>query len=618
MVMADLFLCVAGIILVQQKNIEKQALYYGNYICNDSLVSLVATVNDLPVEKEKFVKCELKVWKVRSGTGFENAEGTIYAYFKKSNTSLRFEPGQSLLLKVKLQAVAMPKNPFEFDYHAYLYNRQIYHTAFVDTFSYCTLPLNSPINPVWKAGLTCKKVLLEKLVHSGLSKHAYSICAALLTGYDADIDKTVMDAFSHSGTLHVLSVSGLHVGLIYLVLNYLIDFFDRKRQFKLKRFVCITLVLWFFALITGFSAPVLRAVIMFSLLGIGKIYFRADYKHQMNILLVSAFLLLLYNPYFINDVGFLLSYFAMFGLMYFQPKFYAVWMPKNRLVNYGWQSITASFAATLSTLPVTLFYFKQFPVWFFVCNIIVVPATFILLILAVLIVLRIKIAVIISNYLVSGLIGFINVFNHKNLGFIDNIHFTLADVFFLSLLLVLIAAAVQYKSYKLLVMSLFALITWQITALIMSCVIKNRSLLSVYNIKNNSAVSVKNTTTTYLSYQNAEAYNFHVKPHINSFNYTDVQLKKFNVVKTGSHTVVFFNTPGFLPELDYGSVTTLVLAGNYKLTSHDLSRFKKIKTLVSDGSNNDYTAGWTEKLCRNFGLDFYNTKYKGAYLLTLP
>src|SRR6476620_11471941 len=140
----------------------------------------------------------------------------------------------------------------------------------------------------WQAGLSCKEFVLKSLKEGGLSAEAYGICAALLTGYDADIDSGIMEAFSHSGTLHVLSVSGLHTGLIYLVLSFLFDLADRRKNRKLLKFLFITFFLWGFALVAGFSAPVLRAVIMFNLLGFGKIFFRAGARHQVNILCVSA------------------------------------------------------------------------------------------------------------------------------------------------------------------------------------------------------------------------------------------------------------------------------------------------------------------------------------------
>jgi competence protein ComEC len=617
MICTDVFLFMYGIDLVEQRNLSRRADFYGNQVNTDSLCDFIAVINDLPVEKEKFTKCDLKILEVSCNKIFQRSNGNVTGYFKHSPDKVNLKAGQVLLISAKFTEPSPPKNPYEFDYKNYLYNKQIYHTVFIDSSSYTTIPASSSIHPLWELGLRCKDFLLMRLKNSELSKNAYGICAALLTGYDDEIDKPVMEAFSHSGTLHVLSVSGLHTGLIYLLLNFLFDVFDRKKKYKLTRFIFITSLLWFFALITGFSAPVLRAVIMFNLMGFGKIYFRAQYRHQLNILLASAFILLAYNPFYILDVGFLLSYFALFGLIYFQPKISKKWQPENRIVHATWQSVSASVAATISTLPITLFYFKQFPLWFFVCNIVVVPATFLILILLLFVIFKVNVISVIINYMVKGLVWFIGLFNSEYFGFIDNIHFTFPDVFFLSLFIVLISLAFQSRSYKHLALGLILLIGWQLFSLVDSFNAKNKNLLTVYNIKNNTALSVKNKTRVHLNEIDSKFYNFNIKPHLNSFNYADLNYFNFNVVKNEKQVVLLLNTPGFWPDIDSESVTTLVLGNNFKLLKSDLEKFRNLQTLVTDASNNTSSVIYAEELCRNFDVNFYNTKNKGAYLLTL-
>lgn len=613
----DVFLLAYGIQLAGHANTSRQASFYANLADVEGAVDIIAVINDLPAEKEKTIKCSLKILKIKSDSSYKNAKGSIIAYFKKPVDVNALQAGNTLLIKTKLSEIAAPQNPYEFDYSAYLYNRQIYHTAFIDTGAFAVIPVVGMLNPLWQAGLACKKYVMARLKNSPLSDNAYNICCALLTGYDDEIDKNVMQAFSHSGTLHVLSVSGLHTGLIYLALSFLFDLLDRKQRYRLAKFIFITLVLWFFALITGFSAPVLRAVIMFNLFGLGKIYFRNDARNQVNILLVSAFILLTYNPFFITDIGFLLSYFALFGLIYFQPKLSANWQPANRLVNYTWQSITASFAATISTLPLTLFYFKQFPLWFFVCNLVVVPATFVILFLALLVVLKLNIAAVVTNYLTALLIAFINIFNSDTLGFIDRIHFLLPDVIYLTLIIVLISWAIQYRSYRLMVTGFALIIAWQFTALLVSYGLKSESLLSVYHLKKQNVVSVKNKTSAYISAVDTASYNFHIRPHLISFNYPNITTAQFNYIAMHKRSVLILNAQGSWPATDFSAITTLVLANNFKITEADLQAFRSLETIVADGSNNSYTIKKAEELSRKFGVNFYNTKTKGAYLLTL-
>jgi competence protein ComEC len=617
LLLGDLFLFFFGARLVEENRIVKQELFYGNQFRADQENTLIAVLDELPVKKEKFIKCSVTVLKIKRDSGYVSARGRLISYIRRSSKDSLLKAGMVLLMRSNLLELQGPKNPGEFNYRNYLSNRQIHFTTFVDSGAYVPLPGPKVLNPVWETGLACKQYILEQLKKSPLSETSYAICAALLTGYDDEIDRSVMESFSHSGTLHVLSVSGLHTGLIYLALGFLFDLADRKRKYKLLRFFLISGVLWFFALITGFSSPVLRAVIMFNLLGLGRIFFRNDIRNQVNILCVSAFMLLCYDPFFITDVGFLLSYFALFGLIYFQPKLAAPWQPRQPAVNMLWQSITASVAATLSTLPLTLFYFKQFPLWFFVCNVVVVPATFVMLLLALLVVLKLSLAAVLINYLVDWLVSFIGLFNSERYGFIDRIDFNLMDAIYLSLLIVLASAALRARSYRLVVAGLCLLICWQVNAFLSSYTAKQQSGLSVYQAGRESARSLKNKSEALVNPLSPANYNYHIKPHVTSFNNASLSVRDFNYVRSGDQSVLVLHQPRHWPAADLKEITTLIIGNNFVLTEAELSGFQKLRCIVADGSNNTRTIQKTSELCRKFGIGFYDTKSSGAYLLSL-
>lgn len=617
MLSADLFLFVFGMSLVYWKDIRNDQNFYGNQIHKDSAYTFIAVISDLPVEKEKFVKCALSIHSIKTSVNFTVVSGNSIAYFKKSNLVKSLKAGQTLLIHSRFLEIEPPKNPFEFNYKQYLQYKQFNHSLFVDSNSYQVIEGINPLNGIWSFGLRCKTFVLQSLKNSSLSQQSYAICAALLTGYDDEIDKTVMDAFAHSGTLHVLSVSGLHTGLIYLILNFLFDLIDKKRKYKLSRFIVITLLLWLFALLTGFSAPVLRAVIMFNLLGAGNLFFRNQMKNQLNILYFSAFILLCFDPYFIKDIGFLLSYFALFGLIYFQPKLAAIWQTDNKFLSYLWQSTCVSFAATISTLPITLFYFKQFPIWFFVCNIFVVPATFLLLVFAVFVLLKLNFFSVLINYLVKAMTWLILLFNHENIGYIDKIDFRQSDFIFLSGLIILISVSVEYRSYISLKISLITLICWQCISLFESIQSKHKSLLTVYQIKKKDIFSLKNTQSVYLNQLDSLSFKYSVKPQLISFNYPQIKSQTFNYISSDTESILFLKSKTLWPKIELKEVTTLVLSSNFKLSEKEIRSFSNLKRIVSDGSNNKYTSAHTEKLSRKFGLDFHNTNQLGAFIMPL-
>lgn len=608
---ADLFLFVFGITGTYYSRENEAASHYTRFINKDEPVKFIAVIDDIPITKDKWVKCSMHILKVKRDSVYREASGRIISYFKKSGKEMH--PGQAVYFNTKFIEVQRPLNPYEFDYKSYLSYRQISHTVFADTNSSC--PINGDfLNPVWLFGLKIKEQLLYSLKQSGLTPEASGICEALLTGYDDDIDKDIINSFSHTGTLHVLSVSGLHTGLIYLFLSFLYNLFDRNERFRLLKFGFITICLWLFALITGFSAPVLRAVVMFNLLGLGNIYFRVDKFNRVNILLVSAFMLLCYNPFFICDVGFLLSYFALIGIVVLVPFFEELFKPRNPIVKYLWQSVSASFAATITTLPFTLYYFKQFPLWFFVCNIVVVPATFVILILAVLVILNVFKSVIITNLLVKWLIVFINIFNSQA-GYIEGIDFTLIDGIMLSVLIFVVALAVYYRSYRWSVLFFVIVILWQINNIIYAQGKKKSCELIVYNIKKTTCWSIKNNQWVTISNYNPQKFNFHVYPNLVSYNYPVMKVARFNFVKYGNIGVMFLDTPGNWPASDFEDSDILVLSNNFKIKDVDLKRFSRLKTLVADGSNNNYRIEEIAKLSSKFGIDFYSTSASGAFVI---
>lgn len=613
----DIFLFLMAVNLVNVNRAANDKFFYGHLIKQDTINRLLVVIDEVPVEKEKFIKCGLKVLTVKKENEHKAASGRLIGYFKKSVNANQLKAGNVVLINSMLLEVEPPKNPYEFNYKNYLANKQIHYISFVDSSSFQLTQATGGISPIWLFGLKTKEYILSALKNGGLTKEAYAICAALLTGYDHDIDNTVMEAFSHSGTLHVLSVSGLHTGLIYLVLAFICDLIDRRKKYKIARFVFITICLWSFALVTGFSAPVLRAVIMFNLLGFGKIFFRNDYRNQINILFVSAFILLGYDPFLIYDIGFLLSYFAMFGILFFQPIFSNLWQPGNKISSYLWQSISASFAATLTTLPLTLFYFKQFPLWFFICNLVVVPATFIILLLAVLVVLKVSKTALIINGLIKLLIAFINLFNVSGAGYIDGIHFDWLDSLVLTLIIIIISAAFYYRSFSYLVYSIIIILFWQLNGIISSYNEKQKKLFTVYHVKKERAYSIKNKKNVISDTLTSSNFNYHVKPHFVSFNYPGVTLKTFNLIKTGAHRILILNKRNFWPADGYKQATLLVISGNFKIYEKDLAEFPNLKTIVADGTNNRYIVKHLAELCSKFGIRFHSTHYNGAYLQEL-
>jgi competence protein ComEC len=292
----------------------------------------------------------------------------MLAYFDITADTRQLQAGDLLLLRGKVREVQAPLNPHQFDYKAYLSYRGVYHQAFVEEWQRIG-HRGSLISTAAQLRQQCVNVLRQHLP----TVDEFSVGAALILGYKAELSEAVEEAYANTGAMHVLAVSGLHVGLVQLLLMALLGKLPFKgRWWRYGRTLIILLGIWGFALITGASPSVLRAATMFSFLAVGQAFERST--NIYNTLAASAFLLLCFNPMLLYHVGFQLSYLAVLGIVYFQPRIYNLWYIQNPAGDYLWKLAAVSLAAQIGTLPISLYYFHQFPIYFLLSGLVVVPA----------------------------------------------------------------------------------------------------------------------------------------------------------------------------------------------------------------------------------------------------
>ncbi len=285
--------------------------------------------------------------------------------------------GDELLIPANYQAVEPPYNPAEFNFKQYLANQNIHYQAFLSQLQYYVFAKNHGNGLIFYS-LKLRQRLVEKFKKHIRNPEAVALASTLILGYKADLSNEVLQAYSKTGTIHVLSVSGAHVAILFLVLDLMLGFLNRFRYGKTIKVVLVILIIWYYSLLTGFSPAVCRAAVMISMIIIGKTYSR--YINTLNVLALSAFCLLLYNPYFILDVGFQLSYLAVAGLVIFQPIVYKWINIDNKWLDKLWATCSVSIAAQVITFPLSAYYFHQFPVYFLISNLfIIVPSELIMI-----------------------------------------------------------------------------------------------------------------------------------------------------------------------------------------------------------------------------------------------
>jgi competence protein ComEC len=367
-----LFFLLFGIKLVQLHT----PINYDNHFSKKVEDIYLVKIAEPPKSKLNTFKIIAEVIEVKHKQKWLSTQGKLLIYIAKDSASNKLKYGDLILCKAKIISTPTPKNPFEFDYKKYLGFHQIYHQTYLNRQNWFSIG-KSQTNQILAFSYQLRNYLLQLISSNNITGDEYAIGSALILGYEDNLSNEVIGSFAATGALHVLSVSGLHVGIVFLVINFLLKYLGESKTAKIARFLVSLLGLWAYALITGLSPSVWRAAAMFSLIALGKFY-KKDIS-TFNIIGCSAFILLCINPFMITEVGFQLSYLAVIGIVTLHQKFYDLVSIKNKILDNIWSISCVSVAAQIVTFPLGLLYFHQFPNYFLFSNLVVIPLSTIIL-----------------------------------------------------------------------------------------------------------------------------------------------------------------------------------------------------------------------------------------------
>ncbi|MCF6359857.1 MAG: ComEC family competence protein [Cyclobacteriaceae bacterium] len=321
-----------------------------------------------PLKKGNYHKSIVEVTWVKDSL-WKPLKYRINLYIKAD--SVHHQYGDIVLVQDNPFRINSPQNPEEFNYKRYLSFLTIYQQHFTDN---AALKVVSSGNGSVVLATSLKlRAYFSKLLDSNITvpKEA-AIAKALLLGNKNELDDDIKNTYAASGAMHVLAVSGLHVGIIYGIIYWLFLLLPKRYRKKwLIASISIPL-LWGYAFITGLSPSVLRAVTLFSIIAIGNSFNRRS--NMVNLLAVSAFILLVFKPYLLMQVGFQLSYVAVLGIIFIYPQIRKTWLPTGRITIFFWDVVSISIAAQIATFPLSILYFHRFPPYFLISNLLVIPA----------------------------------------------------------------------------------------------------------------------------------------------------------------------------------------------------------------------------------------------------
>ena len=521
----NIILFCSGVCIV----IIRTPVYQHNYFMQDANDSTIfrCRIIQPPTETEKNFKLYVRADEQLTSNKNISVDGRSIIYLKKDLIhNLKFNYGDIIYIANHFSEPASPKNPDEFNYKNYLNHQGIYHIAFLKTEEvYITSEHHAKWQ--WKQIYACREYFIRLMDRYIKNENSKSVGEALILGTKSDIDAEVQQAYANTGTMHVLAVSGLHVGILYVILEFLFrpfKFFQKKRsRAALFKTIFILIIIWIYACLTGMSPSVMRSAVMFTFLALGRLYDR--HVDSFNIIFVSMLPLLIVNPYQITQVGFQLSYLAVAGIVFFQPVIASVWKPGNKFLKYIWSLTSVSIAAQMATVPVSIYYFHQFPNYFLLSNMMAIPISFIVLILGV-------------AFFVLGWIPYLN----YGLGFLldwslrvlngsvisvdrmphavtNNLFTSMAEMLLTYLAIIFLGAFIKLKQKKYLIAILIT--TCMITISISFRQVKNNNAQAItfYNTKSSSAILLNNGSTGFVfsdsdSLLLSEDYKYHLKNNL--------------------------------------------------------------------------------------------------------
>lgn len=315
------------------------------------------------------LRVALDRWAPDDTTAPQSITGPLLVYLPIVEVQDRIFPGDRIALQGKPRPIAPPLDPKGFDWRFHQRVHGVTHQVFLYDGDW---KIAAPAVPSLYGRFQRWRLRFGEILDGYLSHpQARQLARAIILGDRDEFSDALNEAYQASGAVHVLAVSGLHVGLVAgMVMGLLGLFLRRKRQFPLRAILATALV-WAYVALTGAADSAVRAGVLFSVILLGRSLSRQ--AASLNLLATAVFLLLLVSPWMIHHVGFQLSVFAVGGILFFQPLIFRAWFPPDRLSTYFWSLFTVTLAAQLGTLMLSLFHFHRFPVYFLLSGLFVVP-----------------------------------------------------------------------------------------------------------------------------------------------------------------------------------------------------------------------------------------------------
>lgn len=567
-------------------------------------------VKDAPREKAKSYSCEVLVKALSDSQKTVVVNRKLQLYLKKDADSRNLKIGDEIKFLTSLKKIPHTQTLTGFDYADYMKKKGITVSCYVDEAEWYRTGKNE-LGIIERQLLSIKQYILSEYALFFGSTREKSVLEALTVGYKEDLTKEQKKMFSEVGASHLLALSGLHLGILCALLDLLFFFLWSYRARKVKN-VLILLFIWTFAALVGFSVSIVRSAVMLSLFYTARIF---DREHSsINTLAWAAFFIVLLNPVAAFDVGFQLSFGAVLGILFFYPQFKICWNPANRVVRYFWGVFGVSMSAQLGVLPIVLYTFSSFPIYFLITNIVAIPLVALILWMAIL-------------FLVTTPIFYI----HKLLAFLLSFLLILLDKSFSSIaILPYSSIAVDINLEEALIValfiSLFAVLLrtrklkWGIACMVVASLFLTERTYSFSSYSSSPSIYfgiTDNNNNNYIGFSTLRGNQ--ILYNVETHRVNGELINKEGIVRFKNKTLCILSDGRWKKKNSTNplSIDYLYVSRNYKGNLQDLLSLFRVKQIILDSSLSDYRERKYKDECSQLKIPFILLSEKGNYKVAL-
>lgn len=593
--------------------------------------AVLVTIEEPLSEKKQSYKTIASVQAVLFNHSITKANGKIILYFQKDSNAQQLHYGKQLLLYKALQPIKNTGNPGCFDYQRYCTFQGISYQVYLKRGEYAPLKIENE-NLFRKYLFSTREKIIRLLKKYIPGAKEAGLAEAMLIGYKDDLDKRLVQSYSDTGAVHIIAISGLHLGLIYWLLVLLCKPLAKYKIGKTIQPIAVIAGLWSFSFLAGGSPSVFRSAVMFTCIVLGAHLNRKTSVY--NSLAASAFLLLCYNPFWLWDAGFQLSYTAVLSLAIFYKPIYDLLFLPNKIVDTIWKSVCVTLAAQILTVPVSIYHFHQFPNLFLFANLLAVPLSSLIIIVEIVICLASVLPAVAAGvgYLLHYLIYWLNNFIERVSGLpfaiTNDLQINLPQLVCLYMFIAATAWWLLHNKKLGVSIALLALLTFTVFHIMAVWTALHQRKLIVYNIPKHSAIDVM-VGKQYLFkgdsvLQHDELLQkFHLQAsrslyRVNNINDTGKIRSTNNRFFFGNFSFLLIDQPYKLYNVTPKTpVDIIILLNNPPLKIAELTGVFTCRRFVFDASNAPWKVAKWQQECDELGLSGFSVADKGAFVFNL-